>query len=127
MKLNEAFPSKYLTAADIEESGDLTVTIKTVEMVEMGQGADKERKLLLMFKGMDKGLVCNKTNATTISKVLGTDDTDEWEGQRIILKAMEVSFGNEMKMAIRVGLKKPAPAGAKPTQPHTVNEDAENF
>jgi len=108
-KLNEAFPSKYLTAADIEETGDLDVTIKNVEMVTLGQGAEKDTKLLITFKGMEKGFVCNKTNATTIQKVLGSDDTDDWIGGRITLKAMEVQFGKDMVMSIRVGLRKPGP------------------
>jgi hypothetical protein len=126
-KLNDAFPSKYLTAADIEESGDLDCTIKNVELVTLGQGAEKDTKLLIHLKGMEKGFVCNKTNATTIQKVLGSDDTDDWIGGRITLKAMEVQFGKDMVMSIRVGLRKPAAKAAATAAPAMEPDPSDEF
>ena len=119
MRLNEAFPSNYLKAADLNGKS-VTVVIAGVEMVELGQGRDKESKLLISFRGKEKQLVCNKTNATTIGKLYG-DDTDDWVGQPITLAPREVEFQGEMVLAIRVSLQKPAtaavaakPAAAKP-------------
>lgn len=108
MKIGEAFPSKYLKASDIEELGEPVLTIKSVRMEEVGQGAEKDSKPLLMFKELEKGFIANLTNCKTITKVLGTDDTDEWIGKKIILKAMEVEFKGDMVMSIRVSLRKPA-------------------
>lgn len=115
MKIGDAFPSKYMKAEDLDE--DLTLTIKSVEMEEIGQGADKSTKPVIYFKGLEKGFVANKTNCTTISNILGTDDTDEWEGQRITLRAAEVEFQGKMVMSIRVSLKKPVSASLRPAQP----------
>lgn len=111
MRTSEAFPSDYLKASDINET--LNVTIESVEMVEIGQGRDKESKLLIKFVGQDKGLICNKTNAGTIEKITGTDETDEWVGKNITLCAREVEFQGDMVMAIRVSLKAPGAAGKK--------------
>lgn len=107
MKMHDAFPSLYLKAADLE-SGDVNVTIAGCEIEELGK--DNDRKPVLSFKGTDKKIVLNKTNWSTIAKVLGTDETDEWVGKRITLFATEVESFGEMTLAIRVRLKAPAPA-----------------
>lgn len=128
MKLNEAFPSNYLKAADLN-GHNVTVTIVSVELVELGQGRDKETKLLIAFRGKDKQLVCNKTNANTIAKLYG-DDTDSWIGQKITIGPREVEFQGDMVQAIRVSIQKPAgaPAAVKPAaaQPQTSDNDGGN-
>lgn len=111
MKLSEAFPSNFLKADDLNGK-PVTLRIAGVVIEELGQGKDKERKLIISFAGTEKKLVCNKTNANTISKLYG-DDTDMWVNQRITLTPREVDFQGEMKWAIRVSLTKPAPAPAK--------------
>ena len=118
MKTSQAFPSDYLKASDLNGKS-VNVTIESVEMVDMGQGRDKESKLLIRFVGKQKGLVCNKTNAGTIEKLTGSDETDNWVGKQITLCAREVEFQGDMVWAIRVSLKAPgaatqAPAPAAP-------------
>lgn len=108
MNINEAFPSDYLKASDLGNKA-VTVTIESVELVDVGQGRDKEQKILIRFVGKQKGLICNKTNATTIGKLYGPE-TDGWVGQSIILQSREVEFSGEMVWAIRVSLQKPSPA-----------------
>lgn len=93
---------------------DITATIQTVELEDIGQGADKSRKLVIGFAGKKKLFVVNKTNANTISKVLGTDETDEWLNRSITIGPREVEFQGNMVWSIRVSLKKPA-AAAKPS------------
>lgn len=122
MKLSDAYPSNFLKADDLRGS-PTTVTIESVELEEVGQGRDKESKLVIAFHGKGKKLICNKTNATTIAKLYG-DDTDSWIGQRITIAPREVEFQGEMVLAIRVSLQKPAavnsPAPApRPQAPRT--------
>lgn len=112
MKIGEAFPSKYLKASDFED-GDRTLTIERVEMEDIGSGNDKSRKPVIYFRGEDKGFVANKTNCTTISKVLGSDDTEDWISQRITLRSAEVEFQGEMVLSIRVSLKRPPSAAVR--------------
>lgn len=107
MKTSEAYPSKYLSAEDLGEK-DLTLTIQTVDLEMIGQGAQASQKLVIGFKGAKKQFVVNKTNANTITKLLGTDETDDWIGQRITIGPREVEFQGEMVMSIRVSIKKPA-------------------
>jgi hypothetical protein len=99
----------------------------------LGKGKDAEDKVVLKLRETPKGLVLNKTNWNTISKVLGSDDTDDWEGKRIALWSMDVQFSGEMVRAIRVrprAPKPPAPAPAKhalsrPAKPTTPADDSD--
>jgi hypothetical protein len=112
MKLTDAFPSNFLKASDLNGKS-VTVTIESAEIEEFGQGQNKENKLVVSFRGKEKSLICNKTNATTIAKLYG-DETDNWIGQRITLAPREVEFQGETVWSIRVSLQKPASATQAP-------------
>lgn len=115
MKINEAFPTKYLSAeADIPDGGDLIVTISDCQMEQLGQGDKIDTKPVLYFSDHDKGLALNKTNANTIAGVLGSQDTDDWIGQKIALFAQEVDFKGQQVLAIRVRMRKPRAAQQQP-------------
>ena len=103
MNIDSAFPSKYMKAGDLPEETIVPFTIEDVRVEEIGR--DKQLKPVIYFKGKDKGFVCNKTNANTIAKALGSRDTDEWIGKTIRLYSTEVQFGDEMVESIRVSLK----------------------
>lgn len=106
MNINNAFPSKWLKSGDIPEDADLVLTINKVEVKEVGQGEEAEQKPVIFFNETDKGMVLNKTNAGTISK-LYTPETDAWIGNRIALFATEVDFGGNQTLAIRIRMKAP--------------------
>jgi hypothetical protein len=95
-KINEAFPSKYLKAADLEDRQHLMV----MERAEFEMLGD-ERKLILYFQNQKKGLVLNKTNANTIAAKYG-DDTEDWLGKEIVLFEAMVDFQGKTGPAIRV-------------------------
>lgn len=115
MKLSEAFPSNFLKAEDLGGK-PVTLTIEAIDFDEIGQGRDKEKKLIITFRKTDKKLICNKTNATTIGKLYG-EDTDAWVGQRITIMPREVEYQGEMVWSIRVSLQKPAATATKPVEP----------
>jgi hypothetical protein len=100
MNINDAFPSKYLKASDLPDEGSQAFTIERIEIEEIGR--DKDRKPVIYFEEGHKGLVCNKTNARTIAKVLGSEDFEDWTGKSISLFRAEVDFQGEMIEAIRV-------------------------
>jgi hypothetical protein len=110
MNINDAFPSDYLKADDLKGK-NVTVVIADASIEMIGQGHQKERKLVLSFFGKDKKLVCNKTNASTIQKLYGIE-TDDWKGKAITLSPREVEFQGDMVWAIRVSLQKPAETAA---------------
>lgn len=110
-KVSDMMPSKWLKASDVDEDG-IILTIRTVEEETIGQGANAEDKWVLYFKELDKGMVLNKTNMTTIAKLCG-DETDEWEGKRITLYSTETLFEGKTVECIRVKSKPPKAAAAK--------------
>ena len=110
MKVNEAFPSKFLKADDLQDR-TVKLTIDRVEMDEVGDG----RKPIAYFKDAKKGLVLNVTNARAIATLAG-DDMDTWTGTQIELFSTPVTFKGQVTEGIRVRpidqvhTKKPAPA-----------------
>ncbi len=97
MNYNEAFPSKYWRVSDLEGK-EVQVTVTSVEFETIGN----ERKLVAQFKGHDKALPLNKTNAATFAKLAESANTDKWAGVRAVLFPSEVFFQGEMKDCIRV-------------------------
>ena len=122
MKIGQAYPSDFLKADDLGGK-EVTVTIASCEFESIGQGHDKEQKLILSFVGKSKRMVLNKTNARTVAKLYG-DETDMWPGKRIAIAAKEVEFQGDQVWALRVSLKAPAPAGVPlPPPPPVVADD----
>lgn len=96
MELANIFPAKYLKATDLK-GREHTVTIERAEIETLGD----DRKLVLYFKGAEKGLVTNRTNADRIAHGYGTN-TDLWLGQPILLYCDLVSFQGRTVEAVRV-------------------------
>jgi hypothetical protein len=113
MKLNEAFPSPYLKAEDLNGK-TVTVVIASAGIERLGQGKDAQDKLVISFSGKAKKMVCNKTNANMIAYLHG-DDTDHWIGKAITIESRPVEFQGNIKPALRVVGK--APQVAAPTPP----------
>jgi hypothetical protein len=95
MKISEEFPSKFLKAADLG-GREVKVTMANVEREKIGD----DTKPVLYFKGKEKGVVLNKTNASTIGDAYG-DDTDDWYDQPLILFSVMVDFQGKVGPAIR--------------------------
>jgi len=104
MKLNEAFPSNYLKAADLQ-GREATVKIRECKLETLGD----EKKLITYFVGKEKGLVTNKTNANRIAHYYG-EDTDAWIGKEIIIGTELVDFQGKTTEAIRIKGRPGAPA-----------------
>jgi hypothetical protein len=104
--INDVFPSKYLKAADLNGK-TVTLTIKDVGVETIGD----DDKLVVYFKGKDKGLVMNKTNSNNIAIVFGPD-TDGWLDQDISVFPTMVDFQGRSMEAIRVKAN-PRPAGKR--------------
>lgn len=109
MKISEAFPSKYVSAAELQGQ-DVTVAMSHVVMEEVD---DNEPRPVLYFQGMSKGLVLNRTNATTIADMYG-DDTDGWAGRPITVFPTQTEFRGKQVACIRVRINKPVVQAAQP-------------
>lgn len=95
MKISEEFPSQYLKASDLG-GREIRVTMGRVEREKIGT----DNKLVLYFKGKEKGLVLNKTNAGTIGDGYG-DDTDDWFDQSLFLFSVKTDYQGKVVDAIR--------------------------
>ncbi len=122
MKANDAFPSKYIKAADLQ-GNDVVVKI-THAVVEKLNGEDK---VIVYFAGKTKGLVCNKTNFNQIVKISGFDDTDDWTGVSVCLYETMVDFQGDSVAAVRVK-SPPKKNGTQPTaRPSSADQGRDDF
>ena len=108
MDVEQLFPSKFFRCVDLNGK-PRRVTVIAIKREDVGG----EQKVLITFADESKMLICNKTNARSISKALGSTETRNWIGKDIILVPTEVDFRGEMVDAIRV---RPAPSQSRPQQ-----------
>jgi hypothetical protein len=102
VKLNEVYGGNYLKAEDLKDRGEVRCVIESVSVME---GDDGKKKAVLHFRGKEKTLPLNITNANMVSELYG-DETDDWEGQAITLYTCKVDFQGKRVLAIRI--KEPA-------------------
>lgn len=115
MNINEAFPSKYLKAADLQ-GRQVTVKMARAEYEMIGD----DKKLILYFQGKEKGMVLNKTNANNIAFIYG-QDTDDWAGCEITLFEAMVDFQGKTVPAIRI--RAPQKKAQPKPQPQSMADD----
>lgn len=108
MKIDELYPSRWIKASDLQ-GRQVNVVINKIVVEDLGD----ETKPVLYFRGKDRGLVLNRTNAGVIAAALG-DETDGWMGHTITLFPAKVSFSGRLVDAVRVSIPaaKPAPTPA---------------
>lgn len=102
-RTSEMIESKYLKKEDVGEDGTI-VTIAAFERVNVAMENDApEYKWTMRFEEFDKPMVLNSTNINLCEKALGSDNTDDWIGKKIIVyNEPNISFGNKLVGGIRV-------------------------
>lgn len=109
MKIGELTPSKFLKKDDFPQPRLLTVKDVTKENVALPNQPKKERGVVY-FEELEKGMVFNTTNLNRAVKALGSDDTDDWRGKKLVVYFDEnVEFGGEMVGGLRVRAPKAQP------------------
>jgi len=126
--INDAFPSKYLKASDFEGDTPI-VTIASIAFEEVGK--EKDVRPILYYEGEQKGIVLNKTNATNITKIYGSE-TDDWIGKKVQIGTAWVDFQGQSVEAIRIyppkQQQRSAPAGrASPNAPLKPSNGRQQF
>lgn len=102
-----------LRASHLPQGRSVPVTIRQVTPKSFDDGG----KLELAFVGKQRVLLCNKTNAGLIARVLGSRDYSTWIGQTIHLRAAETEFRGEMVPCVRVDPRTPQAPPQPPTAP----------
>ena len=119
LNFDDAYPSKWIRAGDLGTDTH-RVTIKAVEITEFQDGTTKPS---MTFEGRAKGMVLNKTNATTIADRHGKDMLT-WAGKDIEIFAQTVQGPNGMVPGIRLRCVGPAPVGGVAAVPDSdLNDD----
>lgn len=115
--INVLKTSKFLKKEDCNPPILLTITDCTEENVAK-EGAPEESKWCLHFKETDKPLVLNSTNGQIIAGFVGSENTEDWVGHKVVLyHDPSVSFGGKLIGGIRARAPKGVTAPAKPTAP----------
>lgn len=109
MRTNDVFPSKYLKAEDeIFDDGEVVATIKEVALESLkSREKGEENKPVMYFKELPKGLILNKTNWGICERLFGSDDSDDWLNERVLLTTVDVDAFGDVVKAIRVKNQKP--------------------
>jgi hypothetical protein len=87
------------------------MTIKKTSKEQVtGANGKKEECFVCYFTEAEKPMILNRTNAKTITKVVGSPFVEDWIGKRVILGVDTVSAFGEMTEALRVRNIKPQQA-----------------
>jgi hypothetical protein len=94
-EFDDLYGSKYMGAADLHGEV-LRCEIGKVELGELKDPKDgtTKRKYLAYFKGVEKALPLNKTNANKLGAVYGKDKS-KWVGVKVELYSEMTSLGEE--------------------------------
>lgn len=113
MRIGEMKDSKFMKKEDVGEGKLVTIAELEQQNVAMDD-QPPELKWIMHFKEFDKGMVLNWTNIQLTAKALGTEETDEWIGKKIVVyEDANVSFGGKLVGGIRVrAAKKTSVSGA---------------
>ena len=121
--ISQFMGGKYLKKEDVPSPALVTVARVTVENVARDDEPD-EKKCVVHFEELERGLVMNSTNLQIAARALGSDDTDDWPGGKLVIFTDEnVSFGGRVVGGLRLRAPKgQAAAKPAPVRPNPVAE-----
>lgn len=115
--------SKFLTRHDVGKGILVTIKGDVYQENVAKEGAPEELRWCLDFDEVEKPFVLNSTNGQLIAQITGSEDSERWNGHKIVLyDDPSVSFGGKLVGGIRVraprgAAARPVPSGIKSTQP----------
>ena len=120
--------SDWLAKEDFLEPRILTIMAATTRLMPDGKA-----KPVLFFSetGIEAGMGLNKTNLTTLNRLFGSDEGDDWVGRKVeVFNDLSVSFQGQIGgLRLRAPPPPPPQPVAAPVQPvpaiqhHAVRED----
>lgn len=104
----------YLGAYSLYDRGDIILTIERVQVETItGPDGKKEDCPVCFWREREKPMILNVTNMKTISKLIGSPNTDDWSGHRIMIGVERVKAFGDVCDALRVRPQLPAAATVK--------------
>ena len=108
--IDDFYQSGLLKADDIPPGKTPRVQVSDFSVEDLGEG---ERKPAISFRGHDKKMILNRTNAETLKTAFGSD-TDHWLGKEVELYVDRVLFQGRHVPALRIRIPTPPPAAGEP-------------
>ena len=96
VKVKDMYPDKWLKAEHlINRSHLVTIEKVTVESLFNPEARKHERKFVLHFFKAKLPMVINKTQAFSLLRITGEEDSDKWIGYQIILSPATTPNGKD--------------------------------
>ena len=126
MRIGEMKETKYIKKEDVGEGKLVTIAKMEQQNVAMDDQPE-EIKWIIHFQEFNKGMVLNWTNIQLIAKAVGSEETEDWIGKKIVIyEDPNVSFGGKLVGGIRVRAVKKQPTAAKPVDNGYLPPESEN-
>jgi len=102
MNIKDMFPSKYATGEDLGgKSRNVTISGVTTEKMRPNPQSPEVQKFVIYFQETKKGVVLSRTLARQIARIVGSDETDNWIGKKVMLYPESVTVAGVNRVAIR--------------------------
>lgn len=88
MNVRQFFPSPWISCDDLgNRKFELVIKAVVVEEVHQHATNTKVKKMVVAFQEAKKRFILNKTQAFALARICGSDDTEQWVGKRVVLRA----------------------------------------
>ena len=100
----DMFPKKHLRTADMEKGVSYNLTIKAVRQVRVYdfKAQAKVNKWALFFNTTPKYLILNETRGDQLTKIFGSDKSEDWIGYKVVVFTEEIIVGGKPKLTISI-------------------------
>jgi hypothetical protein len=94
--------SKYLKQGDVEDERIVTI-VKVGKGNIAKEGDEPEYKWMIRFEQFKKPMVLNATNIKRLARACKSDDTEDWEGKKVVLYVdPDVEFSGNVVGGLRI-------------------------
>jgi len=101
MDASQFFGSNYLSPADLNGK-NVVATVLNIKQTEFNsRDRGRERKLVVFFAEVDRGVVLNKTGFAALSKAYG-NETSGWEGKKVTLIPDQIEIEDKKTKEIKM-------------------------
>lgn len=134
MNIKDLKDSKYLKKEDVGNGALFTISGGTMANVAL-EGQPKDERFCLHFEEVEKPLILNSTNALIMSAIFGSQETDDWIGQRVVLYSdPNISYQGKLvggiraraprgQAAVKAAMAAPKPAPTPTPEPQPGDSD----
>lgn len=127
MNVNDLKQSNFLGQKDLKKP--MLVTISGCKEINVAkEGAEKEMRWALEFHELEKPMTLNITNGKMIAKIVGSDESNDWVGHKVVLFVdPNVMYGGELVGGIRVRAPKTGTIKQEPVEEPQSTDDGIPF